>query len=310
MNVFDANPTAALSFLQQQAAHIEPEVYRIEYPELKYTNLLPLDSSAPDWAQTVIFQSVDGRGELKVLGPNSTDVPTVDIAKGQGFHNITTAALGYTYTLEELGFAMLNNTSLDMERARIVRDSVEQGLNKIYLLGDKEIGEGLYTSSDVSNITLPGTIASLVAAINTDGPQPIVNLFASMFDAIMVTQTKGVHQPDTVVMPLSAYRLLATAIFGNNNASNVSVLEYLRRAFPQITNWESDINLEDAGAGGASRMIMYKKDMRIVKGHDVMPLQFLAPATADNIHFKVPAITRTGGTEWRVPAAAAYMDGV
>ena len=41
-----------------------------------------------------------------------------------------------------------------------------------------------------------------------------------------------------------------------------------------------------------------------------MPLRFLDPATPDNVNFKVPAILRTGGTEWRIPKAAHYVDGV
>ncbi|MEI7407915.1 DUF2184 domain-containing protein [Pectobacterium aroidearum] len=308
-SVFDVSPVSALSFLVNQAAHIESEIYRIEYPQFKYGTLLPLDNSAPDWAQAVMFRSIDARGELQLFGPNSTDVPTVDIAMSQGFKDINTAALGYTYSIEEIGFAMLNNVNLDAERGQAVRDVVEQGLNKIYLLGDKGVGEGLYTSPNVSVELAPATLAALVAAIPTSGTQPILNFFGSAYNVVYLDNTLTVHRPSKFVLPPEQFQLLARTLLSTQNASNFTLLEFLRQNFRDV-EWEDDILLNGIGAGGTDRMAVYKKEIRIVKGHDVMPLRFLAPATADNVNFKVPAILRTGGTEWRIPKAGHYVDGV
>lgn len=309
MNVFDTSPAAALSFLQQQAAHIESEVYRLEYPQFKYSSLVPLDASAPDWTKVVMFRAVDARGELKVLGPNSTDVPTADIAASQGFHEIKTAALGYTYSIEELGFAMLNNVNLDGEKAQAVRDLTEQGLNKIYLLGQDGIGEGLYTSSQVSVNSAGATLASLVAGIESTGAQPILNYFGEAYNRVYLQNTNTVHRPNVFALPPEQMQLLQRTLLSSSNGSNFTLLEFLKKNFPDMT-FEDDILLAGRGAAGADRMMVFKKDMRVVKGHDVMPLRFLAPATADNVNFKVPAIVRTGGTEWRIPAAGHYVDGV
>lgn len=307
--VFDVSPVAALSFLIQQAAYVEAEIYRLEYPQFKYGTLLPLDNSAPDWAKMVVFRAIDARGELQVLGPNSTDVPTVDIAMSQGFKEITTAALGYTYSLEEIGFAMLNNVNLDAERGQAVRDVVEQGLNKIYLLGDKGVGEGLYKSPNVGVESASSTLAALVAAIPTYGAQPIIDFFGNAYNQVYLENTLTVHRPNGFVIPSEQFQLLQRTLLSTANASNVTLLEFLRQNFRDM-EFEDDILLKGAGAGGADRMMVYKKDLRVVKGHDVMPLRFLAPATADNINFKVPALLRTGGTEWRIPKAAHYVDGV
>lgn len=309
-NVFDMSPTAALSFLVQQAAYIESEIYRLEYPQYKYSSLVPLDDSAPDWTKQVVFRSVDARGELKLFGPNSTDVPTVDIAMNQGFHEIKTAALGYTYTLEEIGFAQLNNVNLDVEKGQAVRDVTEQGMNKIYLLGHDEIGEGLFTSGNVSKETAPATLKQLVADIPTKGTQPIVDLFAAGYNQVYLTNTKTVRRPTDFLLPPEQMQLLMRTMLNSANASNYTLLQFLRENFKDM-DFTDDLLLTKADGGhAADRMMVYQKDMRVVKGHDVMPLQFLAPATADNINFKVPAICRTGGTEWRIPKAAHYVDGV
>ena len=307
--VFDMSPTAALSFLQQQAAYIESEIYRIEYPQYKYSTLVPLDDSAPNWTKQVIFRSVDARGELKLFGPNSTDVPTVDIAMNQGFHEIKTAALGYTYTLEEIGFAQMNNVNLDVEKGQAVRDVVEQGMNKIYLWGHEDIGEGLFTSANVSKEVAPFTLKALVAAIPTKGTQPIIDLFGAAYNQVYLTNTKTVRRPTDFVLPPEQMQLLMRTMLNSSNASNYTLLRFLQENFTDMT-FTDDLLLSQEAGMVQDRMMVYQRDMRVVKGHDVMPLQFLAPATADNINFKVPAICRTGGTEWRIPKAAHYVDGV
>ena len=310
MRFFDANPAAALSFLQQQAAHIESEIYKIEYPQYKYNLLVPLDGSAPDWTRTVLFQAVDARGELKLLGPNSNDIPTVDIARSQGFHEIKTAALGYTYTLEELEYAKLNNVPLDAERGNAVRDVTEQGLNKIYLQGNLSVGEGLFTSTLVSRESSAKTIATLINEITTSGVQPLIDLFGNAYARVYTVNTNTIHMPTTFVLPPTQMQLLQRTLLNSANGSNITVLTFLKQNFPDM-EFIDDINLVNGGLGGAiDRMVVYKKNIRVVKGHDVMPLRFLAPATADNVNFKVPALVRTGGTEWRIPAAAHYVDNV
>ncbi|MES3577626.1 major capsid family protein [Enterobacter cloacae] len=317
-NMFDMSPTAALGFLMQQAAHLETKVYEKKYPQYKYDRLVPLDASAPDWTDVVAFQTTDARGDLQLLGPNSTDVPTVDIAMGTGFHQIKTAALGYTYTLEEIGRAQLYGESLDARKATAVRDVTERGLNKIYLWG-RLVGEGLYTSKNVTRELAKATLKDLVAAILDKGTQPIIDFFGHAYNQVYLTNTNTVFRPTDFVLPPEQMQLLMRTMLSTHNASNYTLLMFLQENFRDMT-FTDDIMLstdvkDDQGQQEETpleedRMVVYCKDMEVVKGHDTMPLQFLAPATADNVHFKVPAIMRTGGTEIRVPGALHYIDGV
>ena len=96
---FDSNPAAAISFLVQQAAHIEQEVYKVEYPQYKASQLVDIDRSAPDWTKSVIFRMSDVRGKLGWLGDQSNDINMVDVGRDMGTHAITTGALGYTLSL-------------------------------------------------------------------------------------------------------------------------------------------------------------------------------------------------------------------
>lgn len=317
-NIFDMAPTAALGFLIQQAAHLEQKVYEKKYPQYKYDKLVPLDDSAPDWTDVVAFQTTDARGDLQLLGPNSTDVPTVDIAMDVGFHKIKTAALGYTYTLEEIGRAKLYDVPLDARKATAVRDVTERGLNKIYLWG-RLVGEGLYASPNVTREVATNTLRSLVLAIPTNGTQPIIDFFAHAYNQVYLTNTNTVFRPTDFVLPPEQMQLLMRTMLSTHNASNYTLLMFLQENFKDMT-FTDDIMLsvnvkDDQGQPEDTpleedRLVVFCKDMEVVKGHDTMPIQFLAPATADNVHFKVPAIMRSGGTEIRVPGAVHYIDKV
>ena len=304
---FDSNPQAAMGFLVQQGAHIETQVYRQEYPQFKSRQLLDIVSEGGEWNKFVVFRSMDAAGKMQWMGDSSTDVNTADIAFNQGQHEIKTATLGYQYSLQELNYAALLGENLDAEKAIAVRDIVEQGLNELYLLGDSSVGyEGLYNSSLVSKTSATGTIE---AAIASKDAKSVIDIFAAAYNAVYADQTLTVHKPTHFVIPTKQFLLLNQNFCDFGNASNISYMQALQISFPGMT-FEDDIFAKGVGAAKADRLVCYKKDVRVVKGHEPMPLKFLAPATADNINFKVPAMVRSGGTEIRIPKAFHYVDGI
>jgi hypothetical protein len=55
---------AALTFLVQQTSYIEPEVYKQRYPDVQYPQLIPVDTSANEWAKSVTYFSMDQAGRI------------------------------------------------------------------------------------------------------------------------------------------------------------------------------------------------------------------------------------------------------
>lgn len=264
-------------------------------------------SEGSEWNKFVVFKTMDAKGKMQWIGENSTDVPTVDVGFGQGNHEIRTAALGYTYSLEELNYAAMLGQRLDAVKAIAVRDIVEQGLNQLYLLGDTATGnEGLYNSTLVPKTTAAGTIAAAIAAKNA---LAVIQIFATAYNAVYDTQTKTVHRPTHFVIPTAQFLALNQNFVDFGNASNISYMAALKMSFPDMV-FEEDIYNKGIGTGDSDRLVCYKKNVRCVKGHEPMRLKFLAPATSDNMNFKVPAMVRSGGTEWRIPKSAHYVDGI
>src|SRR5215471_6134170 len=121
LDIYD-NPQQAFAFLQSQAAFIETEVYRVQYPEIIYSQLVPIDSSAGEWTKNVTYYSVDKVGAANWLNHQASDIPYADINRDKREQGIEMAGIGYTYTIEEVAHAMsIPGLNLTAERAEAAR---------------------------------------------------------------------------------------------------------------------------------------------------------------------------------------------
>ncbi len=313
-NTFDAGPAAAMSFLLSQRTHIETKVYETKYPDVTYAELIPVDTSAPEWAPIVAVASVDARGELAFVGPNSNDINRADVGYKMGTHPVQTAALGYGYSLEEINQARLMNMDLSSDKAAAAMRIAEQGLNKLAYLGNVKAGyQGLFNASAVTVTAAGSTIAALVAAAtDVAGAQAIVTFFQQRIDLVYVTATNTTFAPTHILLPPAQRNLLASAIlpFGGN----MTLLQYLELNLVSGRNgriqFVPDLSLKGAGAGGVDRMMVYTRSEETAKFHLPMGFNFQSPYQDTTLSWFIPGIVRTGGTEIRIPKAHAYFDGV
>lgn len=313
-NAFDASPESAMSFLISQRAHIEPKVYETKYPDVTYSELIPVDSSAPEWAPIVAVASVDARGELAFVGPNSNDINRADVGYKLGTHPVQTAALGYGYSLEEINQARLMNANLSADKASAAMRIAEQGLNKLAYRGNKAAGyEGLFNYSSVGVTAAGSTIAALVAgATDVAGAQAVVTFFQTAIDEVYETNTNTTFAPTHILLPPKQRNLLSSAIlpFGGN----LTLLRYLEENLISgragKVRFVPELSLKGAGAGGVDRMMVYTQSMETAKFHLPMGFRFQNLYQDSALSWFVPGIVRTGGTEIRVPKAHQYRDGV
>lgn len=66
---------AALGFVVSQSSHIEREVMAIPYPEIRYAEMVPVDTSAKPFAASVTFFTQDAVGRAKFMNGKGDDVP-------------------------------------------------------------------------------------------------------------------------------------------------------------------------------------------------------------------------------------------
>ncbi len=317
MRPFILDSQEALSFLTQQVSIIEPEVYKIQYPDIQYSQLIPVDASGNEWAKSVTFFSMDKVGGAQWFNHLASNMPIADINKTKFETGIEMAAIGYRYTLEEIGqAAMVPNTNLTSDRADAARFAYEQFVDHVAFLGDTGKGwKGLLNNTDVTRVdaAATGTSSSKYWADKT-GDQMMTDINDALTG--IYTGSNTVEMADTVLLPPAALILLSNTRLANTTENALSYLMkynvYTLMTGNALTV-RSVLGLESAGTSagaGKGRMVVYKKDPRVLKMHVPMPHRFLPIWQTGPMVFDIPGIFRLGGVEIRRPSAVRYVDQV
>lgn len=311
MNLLDSQE--ALAFLISQTSYIESEVYKIQYPDIQYQLLVPIDTSANEWAKSVTFFSMDQVGQAAWFNHLATDMRIADVNRTKYEVGIEMAGIGYRYSLEELGFAqMIPGTNLGTERADAARFAYESFVDNVAFLGDTGKGwEGLINNSDVTRVDAAGADAAARLWSAKDADAMILDVNNALSG--IYTGSKTVEMADTVLLPPAALIQLSTERLSNTDENALSYLMkynvYTLQTGRPLTI-RSVLALESAGSAGVGRMVAYKRDPRVVKMHIPMVHRFLPVWQTGPMVFDVPGIFRLGPVEIRRPGAVRYVDGI
>lgn len=325
MKTFDASPQAQLGFLIGQLTYVEQEVLRQPYPEIKYPSVLTVDTSAPDYVESIAFKVLDYKGEPAPIGDVSHDFPLAEIATKVGGVDVVQAGLGYTYTQIEVGKAQQMASTVGFggainylaEKPIATRTLTEQWLDRVAFVGDARWPSlatgGLLKYPGVPVVatgTLLGgankTIAAILAAGGETAANEILTLLNNAILRVYGTQTNSIFRPTHILLPLIEYGLLTTFRIPNTSETLVSYLERVLK----ITI-EPILLAATAGAGGGNRMMIYTKNAQFAKFHLPMPFMLNAPIPSHGgLRFEAAGVVRTAGTELRVPMSHLYVDGI
>lgn len=313
MNMRDAQQQA-LGFLISQTSIIEPEVIKIQYPDIQYPQLIPVDTSGNEWAKSVTFFSMDQFGRAEWFDHQAKDIPIADVSRQKHERGIEMAAIGYRYTLEEIGQAMMvPGVNLTSDRAAAARRAYEEFVDYAAMRGNTQKGwEGLINHSlvDSSVVTADGNGGSpawpdkLPAQILRDVNDVLTGMY---------TDTLTIEIADTLLLPIASLTHIAQL---QVSSTTMTVLEWILKhnVYTMQTGQQLTIRgvrgLETVGAGGTGRMIAYRKDPQVLKLHIPMPHRFFPVYQSGPIVFDVPGLFRFGGLEIRRPKAIRYADGI
>lgn len=320
----DVSAEQALSFLFSELTYVEAEVLKQPYPELKYPQVIPIDTSAPDYASSIAFKTLDFRGKPQLLSQRGQDTPMTEIASNRGSVTVYDYTLGYDYTLIEVGYAMQlmqNDRTAGInylaEKANGTRQLIEQHLDEVFIQGDDnttDMNTGLVNDSTVAIAAtgdfLPGGSDKTITEIldGTDEAQvanELLQLFNRAVERVRVSQTNTIFRPTHILLPPEQLGQMRTYRIPNTNETLITYLEkVINITFDEL------LHLREAGDGGVDRMMVYTRDPKYVKGHMPMEFSLLAPGTADNLTFVSKGIVRTAGTELRIPKQHLYVDDV
>lgn len=211
----------ALGFLVSQTAHIESQVYQRKYSEIQYRQLVDVSTDASEWARNITFFSVDQTGQPAWASHMGRDMPLADMHHQKHDRSIHLAWLGYHYTLEELGQAMMiPGLNLTADRAMAVRTAYEKFLDQVFFEGMATAGQvGDFPGGETWTGLINDTNVTVVAALNGAGgsplwanktPDEIIKDVNTALSGVHVG-TKGVELANHVLMPLTAWDQLRVA---------------------------------------------------------------------------------------------------
>ncbi|CAK0776439.1 conserved hypothetical protein [Gammaproteobacteria bacterium] len=293
--------TAGL-FLQRQLEFIRPQVFEIQYADIKYSTILPVTSEAGPGAQTFTYRIMDSTGEFRLLADAASDLPRADISQVEKSINIRSFGGSFGYTVQELRAAQMANIALEQRRAAAVRRAYEEKVESVALFGESTVAlAGFFNNSAVDIVAADKWFTT--AAITA---QEMIELLNYGVSAI-INGSKMKEQPDTILLGYEDYNKVSTT--RNSDSSDVTVLEYFLRTNPYIRNVEPINQLTKGNNGGklnTSRMVVYKRDPEKVQLHIPQPLE-LFPAQQRGLEFIVPAHARVGGVALYYPKSVIYV---
>jgi len=298
---------AALGFVLSQTTYIERQVNQIVYGDIQYQDLVPVDTSAPEWVKSVTFFSGDKFGKAGWINGNADDIPRAGSERTKYESQVYTAGIGYGYGLEEISQAQMMGIPLTTDDAAAARRAYEEMVDGVALRGDAAKGfNGLINNPAVTAVTVPtGNWA-------TATPQQMI----TDINAVLMPSYAGTNYTsiaDTLLLPFEKLQQLAQTVMPN---TTMTVLQFVMQAniYTQTTGRPLMIRgiygLLNAGAGGTARMVGYRRDPSVLKMYIPMPHRFLPVYQAGPIRWEVPGIFRLGGLDIRLPQSVKYGDGI
>ena len=300
-----------LGFLLSQTTHIEQEAYEVRYADIQYPRLVPVDMSAHEWARTITHFSMDMTGFADFAATRANDIPLVDVTRQRFEVNVEMAWLGYDYTIDELGQAMMiPGRNLTADKAKAVRRKYEEFIDDKVLNGYEELGwDGLLNNANIPSNNVANGAAG-TPQWNTKTGDEVIRDLNDMITGVWV-QSTTVEMADTIALGAESYSALTTT--PRSADSDMSVLRWfqMNNIYTGMTGQPLNIvllrGLENAATGGAGRILAYRRDMDVLRVHLPKALTFM-PAQQWLTRYVVAAYFRLGGLEIRLPNAARYGD--
>lgn len=294
---------SGIAFMVSQLAHIEPTLYETPYADIVFDKLVPIDTSIPEWVDTVNYRSYDGVTMGKFIGASADDLPSVAMEA-----EIHTVQLGYagmscTYSLDELRKTSALQMPIDQTQMKLAYRGAREHQQKVVLFGDEK--RKMYGLLNHPNVTVSNSEVDWNSASADEILADVNELLLGILE-----DSNGRFMANTLLVDMKRFGLLATTRL--NAVTNETVLEFIKRR--NIATIQSGITLDIQPlpqlaaanmADAKDRMVAYQKDPTNLVAYMPIAPRFIAPQYA-NLRVKTPMEYKISGTEFRYPGCAAY----
>lgn len=299
-------------FLARELTQIESEMYRVEYADLLWREIIPVKNSGLNpAASSFVYKVWDWFGLAKYISNYADDLPNVGIRAKEVASFAHSMGASYQYSALELMQAGMAQISLEREEAQAAYESIERLMDHDAALGNRSLNMLGWANHPNVTISSPAANGNQNGGTNSTqfrhktAAQMLADLYAIVFDMSNDTYQKFI--PNEIVLPPSIYAIVATQAVSDLQPET-TVLDTFLRVNPHVKSIKQWHHLETASATGGPRIVVQKKDPKNFQVYVPMeaksiPPQFRNLATVVNIW------ARFGGFVLRQPLSMRYIDG-
>ena len=281
-------------WLARQLDYVVSKVYLRLLPAINADRLVPDDTSAPEWVETITVLQQDSVGMAKVVANYADDLPRVDVRGAARSVTVKTIGDSFGYNVNELRASRATGIGLDQRKADAARRAIDLKIASIKLNGDADYGLfGLFNHPNIPEAVLPtpGDWSTLT------GDQIYANLI--FLAGSYQQQNLGVHVANFLELAPKAFVAATTKLI--TSATPMTPLAAFSANFPAITTemiWE----LQGAGDNGKDMALLYERSADNLAHYYIMPFSQLPP-DARNLEIVVDCLARSAGVAIFYPLA-------
>lgn len=304
-------------FLKNQLEYVLNEVVRQDFPDLQVASgaLIPITNQIDYRAETFSYSLLTAVGEAKILSNGAADVPLVNAYVQKKMGIVRTLVDGYEITLEDLEAAQFANMNISAELGITARRVIEEGIDRIGYMGASENGLlGLTTLPNVTRETAPnnGNVNGGTNSTRWIHKTP-EQIYLELVDFLtrMRQATKGIEQPDTLIIPQEQYDRMAAIVYPANTDNTLLnfFLTTQRASATGIKDIMPVQMLSGLGTGGVDLMIAYQRNPSKLKYE--IPLDFeQRPPQEITFSTRVVCRSRIAGVINLKPMSVRYYEGI
>lgn len=310
MPIVSQNLDAAESiFFERELESVKSKTYDKKYPILRAREFIPTSTEEDPGAETVKYEQYDSVGIAKIISSYADDLPSSDVKAKEFRSPIRSLASSFKYNIQELRAAKMAGKPLDAKKAAAAAKAIEELHELLASTGDSAYGLlGLLNQPNATLYTLPNGVSNAAPGWFTGVGKSAAEILEDMNAIVrkVVTDTKGVEQPNMLLLPIKHYSYVSTT--PRSTTSDTTILEFFLKN-NQGVKVESWYRLTGAGSGGLDRMVAYVRDEDHLQY--VVPKEMeMFPPQERNMAFVINCHARSGGVITFYPLSIAYGDGL
>lgn len=312
----DGLPTLddGIAFYISQLASLESRIYETKYAAINYDELIPVETSLPEWVDSWDYISYDGVTMGKFIGSSADDLPDVTLNANKSSVPIGYAGNKYSYSLDELRKSQQMRIPLDTSKAKLAFRGAQEHTQRVAYFGDADRGmTGMFNNP---NLALDNS------ALDWFGPTTTGAEIAADMNQILVDgyiNSATVHLFDTIVLDAARFALIASKPMSETFPEKTVLKYFLEnnqytaltgrapRVHSRLQLSAAQLAANGVSNGGKDRMMAYELNDENLAMQVPIPWRSLAPQLW-NLKVNVPCEYKISGVEFRYPFSGAYRD--